>query len=347
MMRAKRILIIQTAFLGDVVLTLPLAQAVKDFFGVSEVDVLVVPRAAGLLANHPALHTVIEYDKRGGDRGVKGFLRIVNMIRSRKYDLCLVPHRSLRSALLAFFGGVPIRVGFNKSAGWFFFNKTVEYRDDLHEVDRNLALLEGVGIERPGRILPRLYPSDADQQQVNDVLSGVVDRQRLIGIAPGTIWNTKRWLKERFAALSAKLAHEGFSVVLVGGKEDEQLCREVQELSSSSRVYNCAGALTPLQSAELIRRCRVLVSNDSAPTHFAVAVGTPVVAIFGATVPAFGFAPIGPYDSVVETRGLECRPCSIHGGDKCPIDTFECMKAITHEKVLDRVHQVLKRIGRQ
>ena len=101
------------------------------------------------------------------------------------------------------------------------------------------------------------------------------------------------------------------------------------------------GELTLLQSGELIRRCRVLIANDSAPMHMAVAVRTPVVAIFGATVPEFGFTPLGEHDVVVQTLGLECRPCAIHGGTSCPIKTFVCMKDIQVADVLDRVNDIL------
>ena len=102
-----------------------------------------------------------------------------------------------------------------------------------------------------------------------------------------------------------------------------------------------AGRLTLLQSAELLRRCRVVVSNDSAPVHLAGGVGAPVIAIFGATSPAFGFAPRGPRDVVVETHGLPCRPCAIHGGDRCPERHFACMEKIHPFQVLEQVRQFL------
>jgi heptosyltransferase-2 len=133
----------------------------------------------------------------------------------------------------------------------------------------------------------------------------------------------------------------GFNVLLVGSREDEELCREICAMTQTNKVVNAAGKLSLLQSAELIRHCRVLISNDSAPMHLAVAVGTPVVAIFGATVPEFGFAPRGPHDIVIETKGLKCRPCSIHGGKKCPIKTFECMMAITPEIVVKKAKSLI------
>jgi len=341
----ERILIIQTAFLGDVVLTLPLVQVVKDFFASSKIDLLVIPRSAEIVRTHPAVENVIVFDKYGMDKGIGGFVRIVSRIRKQRYSLAIVPHRSLRSALIVFLAGIPLRIGFDTSAGRIFYNKTVRYQKDIHESERNLSLLQALGIHHSARQLPKLYPSQEDSKQVDELLRalGIADTKRLIAISPGTIWNTKRWLKERFASLAKLLTDEQFDIVLIGGKEDEALCSEIQSLSSSNKVYNTAGKLSTLQSAELIRRCKLLVSNDSAPMHFAVAVGTPVVSIFGATVPEFGFAPLGRHDVVVETRGLQCRPCSIHGGDECPIKTFECMKNITEERVFRKVTEVLER----
>lgn len=340
-----RILIVQTAFLGDVVLTIPLIQVVRQFFAFSNIDLVVVPRAVDLVRTHPDVHQIIEYDKRGVDRGLAGFLKLLRRIRSQKYSLALVPHRSLRSALLVALAGIPLRIGFDKSAGRWLYSKTVRYRQDLHEIERNISLLEALGIHHHSRELPKLYPTTNDVQRVDKLLFDleVSHPSNMIAIAPGTIWNTKRWLKERYAELAASLAQERYEVILIGGDEDKPLCREIKDLSGSSRVYSAAGMLTTLQSAELLRRCKLLVSNDSAPMHFAVAVGTPVVAIFGATIPEFGFAPYGKHDTVVETLGLSCRPCSIHGGNKCPIKTFECMKAITVEKVQRRVEEILEK----
>jgi heptosyltransferase-2 len=332
----KRIILIQTAFIGDAVLSLPLVQVLKRFHPEAELDVVAVPRSASLFRNHPDLSRVIEYDKRGKDKGVRGFARLVRQLRKNSYDLAIVPHRSIRSALLAALAGIPARIGFDVSAGWFLFTTTVKYRKDIHEIERNLSLLEGLGKTFSGRELPALFPSTGDVEAINEFLrqANLSERDGMIAIAPGTIWNTKRWLKEGFAEVARKLAQRGHPVVLVGGREDDELCSEISTSVKSEKVVSAAGKLTLLESAELVRRCKVLISNDSAPMHIAVAMKTPVVAIFGATVAEFGFAPYGPKDIVVETPGLTCRPCSIHGGNKCPIETFECMRNISPEKVL-------------
>ncbi len=342
-----RILVIQTAFLGDVILTLPLLQTLKDFFKDARIDVVVVPRAADICRNHPAVHEIISYDKRGAAKGLKGIWQLSRFLKDRHYDLAVVPHRSLRSAILAFLARIPLRIGFKRSAGFFLFTKRIRYEKNKHEVERNLSLLAGIGIRELGTVLPRMYPGAEDVAFTSSFLKdmGIDTEAPLAAIAPGTLGNTKRWLKERFAELSSTLNSEGFQVLLIGGREDVGLCREIKELAGSDKTYSTAGDLSLLQSAEAIRRCSIMISNDSAPMHIAVAVGTPVVAIFGATVPAFGFAPYGSHDKVVETRGLSCRPCSIHGGEKCPIKTFECMKNISAEKVFSKVKSVLEETG--
>ncbi len=162
---------------------------------------------------------------------------------------------------------------------------------------------------------------------------------KLIAIAPGSVWNTKRWLPERFAGLADALLSAGMRVAFIGGRDDLALCKEIAAMVRAGDVAIAAGAFSILQSAELIRRCETLVTNDSAPLHLAVAMRTRVVAVFGATVPAFGFDPYGERDRVFETMGLSCRPCSIHGGDVCPIRTFDCMKRISVGDVLEAVRQ--------
>ncbi|MBI3004364.1 MAG: lipopolysaccharide heptosyltransferase II [Ignavibacteriales bacterium] len=341
--RINRILVIQTAFIGDAILTLPLVQVLKKNHPDAEIDVVVVPRSAELFRNHPAITRILEYDKRGQDRGVRGFLQLLRQARESRYDVAVVPHRSLRSALLAAFARIPARIGFTTSAGRFLFTESVKYRKDIHEIDRNLSLLEGVNGKFEGRELPDVFPSQDDVKVIDRFLasSGITDGKKIVALAPGTIWNTKRWLKERFGELSILFVNQGYGVILVGGSEDETLCGEIQKQVGGESIVNACGRLSLLQSAELLRRCRVLVSNDSAPMHLSVAVRTPVIAIFGATVPAFGFAPYGERDVVVETLGLTCRPCSIHGGEKCPIKTFVCMKDITSERVYREAMRIL------
>lgn len=340
--QVRRILILQSAFLGDVVLTLPLLQTVKTRFPEAEVDFLAIPAAENILETHPDITELIIYDKRGRDRGVGSFFRLMRRLRRKRYDLALVPHRSIRSALLTAGAGIPQRVGFDRSAGAFLFHRAIPYPAGVHEINRNLHLLAPFGIDPQQKVLPRLYFDKADAAAIADWrrVNHIGENDSLIAMAPGSVWATKRWLPEEFARLADRLA-EQHRVVLVGGPADSTVIETLQKLASR-KLLNAAGRFTPRQSALFIRDCHLLVSNDSAPMHLAVAVGTPVVAVFGATIPAFGFYPYGDRDRVVEISGLPCRPCGIHGGQECPIGTFECMKGIRAEVVLEEVQAVLK-----
>jgi heptosyltransferase-2 len=342
-----RFLVINTAFIGDIVLALPLVQALRADKPDAHIAMLVIPAAASVLRNHPALDEIIVYDKKGGDRGLRAGFSLARRLKARRFDVALVPHRSLRSALLAWYARIPRRIGFATSVGRALLTDRVGYDATAHEIARNLSLLSPLGIRPPVTELPAVYPGPDDGSAVDSLLARAeahqrdAGRQNLVALAPGSVWNTKRWPQEHFAALGTKLLRDGYDIALVGGPADVEVCRTIASLLDTRRVVNAAGRLTILQSAELIRRCLVLVSNDSAPQHLAVAVRTPVVTLFGATVPAFGFAPAGPHDRALGVPGLSCRPCSIHGGVRCPIATFVCMESLSPDFVHDTVLEVL------
>ncbi len=169
----KSYLVIQTAFIGDAVLTLPLVQVLKKADADASVDVLVIPRTSELFSNHPAIHHVHIIDKRGKDSGLAGLRRFAHLIAEGKYDVALIPHRSIRSALLPWLGRIHSRIGFDRSAGWFLMTQTVRYDPSVHEVERNLSLLRPLGIQWTGKELPSLFPTATDVQKVDDVSRGL------------------------------------------------------------------------------------------------------------------------------------------------------------------------------
>ena len=329
----KRVLILQTAFLGDVVLTTSMAESIIKSHPEWDVDFLTTPESGALLENNPNISKVLTYDKYNSESGLNGFLNIIGTIEAGAYDIALIPHRSIRSAALVRFAGIPRRVGFDKSAGSFLFTDVVKYENKLHEVERNLKLVESLDISVSGAY-PRLYPSQNDLERSEEILksSTKLKNKPIIAIAPGSIWPTKRWPIDRYIDLAEMLVKDGFGVVVVGGEKDKALF----EKTSMDGVEVLTGNTTLLESAALIKNCEALVTNDSAPLHFAVAVDTPVVAIFGATAPKFGFYPFNEDDIVID-RELPCRPCTVHGGMKCPIGTFECMLDIDAKEVFNSV----------
>ncbi|HUI10464.1 MAG TPA: lipopolysaccharide heptosyltransferase II [Bacteroidota bacterium] len=335
----RSILVVQTAFVGDVILTLPLMQALHERFPGAPVTAVTVPSAVDVVASHPAVARVLPYDKRGIDRGIAGLARMAARLRAARFDVALIPHRSLRSALLAALARIPVRIGFDRSAGRLLLTQSVHYAGGDHEILRNLALAAPMGLAPGGMPLPVLHPGEADLRSVDAFLRqlpGGIDRPR-IAVAPGSVWATKRWPEENYAALIRLILEREMPVVLVGGPGDRELCARLARAAGSPLLADASGRFSLTGSAALIARCRALVANDSAPVHMAVAVGVPVIALFGPTVPAFGFAPAGPRDIVVDAGHIDCRPCSIHGGNRCPTGTFDCMRRIAVARVLEEV----------
>jgi len=323
-------LVIQTAFLGDVVLTTPLLEALAQRYG--PVDVVTTPAAAPLLETHPAVRRVIPYDKRAKDRGLGPLLRLARTLRAERYEAAYLPHRSLRTAALAWLARIPKRVGFRD--GWPMLYTEVRQRATTdHEIDRLLTLAAAAGGVRPQR--PSLLLTSSDRTVTEQFLREHAVGEPFVALAPGSIWGSKRW--PHYDAVAERLADRA-AIVVVGGPEDaalgQQVVKAVTDHGGARRAANACGRLTLRQSAEVIRRAAVLVTNDSAPLHFAQAVGTPTVAIFGSTVPAFGFGPRGPHDRVVQLDGLPCRPCSAHGPPRCPLGHHLCMKSLSVEDVL-------------
>ncbi|OLC72886.1 MAG: lipopolysaccharide heptosyltransferase II [Gemmatimonadetes bacterium 13_1_40CM_4_69_8] len=325
-------LVIQTAFLGDVVLTTPLLRALAEQTG--PLDVVTTPAAAPLLETHPAVRRVIPYAKRGADRGWRGLNRLARRLRAEGYASAYLPHRSLRSAAVAWLARIPRRVGFHD--GWrLLYTETRRRPAEGHEVDRLLALAGPA----PGRHhMPNLETTIPDRTRAEGFLREHHVREPLAALAPGSIWGSKRW--PSFAVLAERLAPR-VGIVVVGGAEDEPLGAEITAVvgRAGGRAASACGRLSLRESVEIIRRACVLVTNDSAPLHFAQAVGTPTVALFGPTVPTFGFGPRGPRDRALGVVGLPCRPCSRHGPPVCPLGHHRCMTDLSLEQVLAAIEE--------
>lgn len=329
-------LIIQTSFLGDTVLTTPLIAALG---GQGEVDVVVTPLGASLLQGNPAVRTLITYDKRGRDAGVRGLRRLARQLRGGNYDAVYLAQGSLRSAVLARAARIPRCIGFDSSAGRRLYTEHVHYRRDIHHAERLWRLAAGDDAPSPAAevLRPRLYPSQGDRESVETLLTELSGETPIVAIAPGSIWGTKRW--PHFAALAAQLDDVRFAVI--GSHEDTPLAETIAAVAPD-RVLDATGRLSLLASAELIRRSAVLVANDSAPTHLASGVGTPTLTLFGPTVPDYGFGPLAPRSQALGVDDLPCRPCHPHGPRECPLGHFACMQTLEPSRVAAQVRNLLK-----
>ncbi len=327
-------LVIQTSFLGDTILSTPL---LAELAARGAVDVLVTPMGATVLTGNPSIRRAIVYDKRGADAGIGGLRRVARLLRGERYEAAFLAQGSLRSAVLARAAHVPRRVGFETSAGRAFYTERVPFRRSRHHVERlwRLAAGDEAPLPAPEVLRPRLYPGATERAAVDAALGGAPAGDALVALAPGSIWGTKRW--PHFARLVA--AMPGTRFVVVGSGDERELAAAIVA-AAPDRVLDLTGRLSLLGSAELLRRCAALVSNDSAPTHLASGVGTATLALFGPTVPAFGFGPLAPGSESLGVEGLACRPCHAHGPPECPLGHFRCMRELEPSHVAARLRNL-------
>lgn len=312
-------LVIQTAFIGDVILTTPLIAHLAQH---GEVDVVTTPAGAALLANHPAIRRVVAYDKRL-ERGPGALRDIAMQVRAgSRQAVAYCAQGSMRTAALAAWAGYRERVGFDTSGGRWLYTRRVRHVEAQHHAERLLRLAVGDSTAITADSLrPRLYPGPDDSTAVYALLAGLPTDRPLVALAPGSIWGTKRW--PGYPALATQLSASA-SLVVVGSAEDQPLAAGIAAAVPSA--IDATGRLSLLASAELIRRAALLVTNDSAPQHLASAMGTPTLTIYGPTVPAFGFGPLAAGSQTIGLPDLPCRPCDHHGPPVCPLGHFRCMR---------------------
>ncbi|OGC93779.1 MAG: lipopolysaccharide heptosyltransferase II [candidate division Zixibacteria bacterium RBG_16_53_22] len=324
-----KIAVIQTAFPGDVILASPVFEALKYRERDCLTTAIVRPESASILENNPFVDNILIFDKYGADKGISGLFKVASRLKG--YDRAIVIQRYFRSALIPFLARIPQRIGFHNSAARPLFTSRIEYDRRKHEVKRCLDL---IGENDPdNRFRPRIYIDRQISLKADELLNQKGITYNFAVIAPGSVWATKRYA--HYPALIDLIYDKlDLPVVLVGGPDDNDLAAFVTR-SVAHMPHDLCGQTSLMQSAAIISKARIVFCNDSAPAHMAAALGTPVVAIFGPTVPAFGFSPYSENSAVVDIGHLDCRPCSSHGTRKCPRGHFKCMNELSPEKVLE------------
>ncbi|MFC1629526.1 glycosyltransferase family 9 protein [Gemmatimonadota bacterium] len=341
------VVIIQTAFPGDVILTAGLLQSVKEQWPDLPLAIVVRPDCESIARMMDPEVEVIIYDKRGADQGLPGIRKVARVIADGPWESAIIPHRSSRSAILARLAGLDPRIGFAVGGRSLLHTVRVSYRRGIHEVERNHDLLltlashSGSGSD-PIRVLPRLILTPEGKEEAGSIfekLGRPLEPPPFIVLAPGSVWPTKRWLFDHWVTLAEWYAQAGLSVVWIGGDDDRDSCDQMATASGTGIL--AAGELSWPGTAALLSQAHVLVANDSAPVHLAGSVGCPTVALFGPTVPGFGFSPIGKGSVSMGVR-LGCRPCRLHGGRRCPEGHFRCMTDLLPARVLNASVEVIR-----
>lgn len=322
----KRILIIQTAFLGDVVLATGLIEKLNHFYPETEIDFLVRKGNESVLEGHPTINELLIFNK---SEKITSLLATIKYIRSKNYDLVVNLQRFLSSGIIAAFSKGKSIVGFDKNPMAFLYHQkmphVIDNKGTNHEVDRNHALIAQYTDNVPAK--PKLYPSIVQFKKVAELKT-----EPYLTVAPASIWFTKQWPEVKWIELLDVLKE--YQVFLLGAPSDTNLCERIKEKTMNKSVVNLAGKLKPLESVALMRDAVMNYVNDSAPLHFASAVNAPTTAIFNSTVPEFGFGPLSDKSLVVQTsEELNCRPCGLHGFKECPEGHFKCANEIMINQV--------------
>ena len=342
--KVNTIAIFQTSFIGDSVLTTPLIRKTAKLFPEAKIVVITRPQTEDIFRPMKEVSQIILNDKKGWNK-IAGVWKTANAIRATKADILLVPHRSFRSALIAWLSRVPVRIGFTSSEGRFFYTKTVPFSWMIHDAERNLSLLQGVVKEQfTAEKLDMDYASSAEENVERLMKDFNLEGKTLVGIHAGSAWPTKCWPMEYYVKLISRLQTElGVQAVLVGGgKKDTDLGEKICQLSIGHAASLC-GKTSLADLMALMQHLKLFITNDSGPMHIATAFGVPTLAIFGPTTRELGFFPYGDGHRVMEVQDLPCRPCALHGGKKCPEGHFKCMRNILPDDVFNVAKEMLEK----
>ena len=330
----KKILVIQTAFIGDVVLATALIENLHQQWPDVKMDILVRKGNESLFESHPFLNQVLVWDKKNNK--YHHWVGLLFKIRSNHYDVVINAQRFAATGAWTALSGAKIKIGFDKNPFSFLFTHAVVHQfseKGQHEIDRNHQLLSSLFVTKVA--MPKLYPTASDELAVSSY-----QQTPYLCIAPASVWFTKQFSIEKWVDLINELPFKG-PIYLIGGPGDKLLCDQILQKINRKSVVNLAGRLSFLASAALQKKAVMNYVNDSAPMHFASAVNAPVIAVYCSTLPDFGFGPLSDNSFIVQTdESLICRPCGIHGKKQCPLKHFDCAKTIKMDQLIAPLLQV-------
>jgi heptosyltransferase-2 len=335
-----KFLVIQTAFIGDAILTLPMIEKLKEKFPSEEIDVLCIPSTQEIFSASPFVSGVLVLDKRGKHKSILQMYKFANQIKDKKYSKIFSPHRSFRTSLLVTQSGVKDTYGFSTSSMFHVYKHVVDYEFESHEVQRNLKLIGFDYSSDSWRIIPKLTISELARSKVLDFLSYLKPKRDFIAIAPGSIWKTKRYPEKYFREIINYFINRSYNIIVIGSEADKEMCERIAGSNGSSLV-SAAGKFSIIESIELLRNVKLLVTNDSAPTHMGVCADIPVLTIYTSTIPGFGFYPYNKKSSYISYDNLKCKPCGIHGYEFCPIKTFDCGEKLVPQNIITKMEDIL------
>ncbi|MDF2635485.1 MAG: rfaQ 3 [Pelosinus sp.] len=330
----KKILVINLAFIGDVILATPVTRGLRETYPQATIDMLVIPAAAPIAELNPYIDHVTVYDKRVKHKNMTTLWSLIKELRTKKYDLTISTNFALRNAMVAWSTGAPYRVGYDaQHANWFLTHVASAVRTLYrHEAENQLDVLSPLGIKVEDTSL-QLKVREEDTNYLQTVLKRTPGK-KLVVICPAGSYQRKSWITEGYAQFLQEVSQVA-DCCLIGGKAEINLLEEINALSGNvAQVF--AGNLTLGQVAALLVRADLLLSVDTGPLHIGQAVSTPTLGLFGPTDPGI-WGPRGSKDCIIY-RPVDCSPC--WGKGECR--EHRCMANILPEEVIGLAMTMLK-----
>lgn len=326
----KKYLVIQTASIGDVILSTSVAEKLRATDPSCQIDFLIKKGNEGVFYGNMEINEVYVWDKKKDK--YKNLLAIIFQIQNEKYNAVFNLQRFFSTGIITLFSGAKKTYGFKKNPLSLFFSKAFphEYKDHWHEIDRNHQLIKHLTDAKPAR--PKLYPTKKDFAKMS-----IHKTKPYITITPASLWYTKQYPFEKWMEF-LKALPSYLHVYFLGGPADTALCHQLIRESGYVNAMNFAGKLTFVESAALMRDALMNFVNDSAAQHIASSVNAKTTTLYCSTVSNFGFGPLSDDALIIETQeALKCRPCGIHGHKTCPEQHFKCGLNIDTQQLLNRI----------
>jgi heptosyltransferase-2 len=336
----KKLLVIQTAFIGDAVLTLPFLQMLKEENKDFLIDVVTTSKTASLFEAVSTINKVYILDKADKHKSIFSLVKFGKELNNNNYSIIYSPHRSLRSALLTLFTNVRETYGFDNSEFPYVFKNLVEYKYDSHEIERLFAFLDNGNEYNFKSVKAELNYSEEVKTNISDIFNKFDKTKIKVVFAPGTEWFTKQYPVEHFIEVIKKCKAKEYECILIGSDKEKELCEEIIRNIPSNSINLC-GKLSIIETIYLLKKIDLLITNDSAPTHFGMIADIPVLTIYCSTISKFGFYPYNERSKYLSYDELDCKPCGIHGHKSCPEKHFNCGKKLLPQKVFDVIEEIL------
>jgi heptosyltransferase-2 len=329
-----KILVLRFSSIGDIVLTTPVIRCLKKQIPNCEIHFAVKSTYSIIVESNPYIDKVIV---------LRDYIEeVIDIAKREKYDYIIDLHHNIRTMQIKkALKKVPAK-SFHKLniQKWLLTNFKINNMPSLHIVDRYMKTIEHLNVKNDGQGLDYFIP-ELDKVKDNDIPT--VHLAGYIGLVIGAAHKTKQWPIDKLKELCSKINHP---IILMGGKEDYLTGKEIADLDTY-KIYNACGKFTLNESADLVRRSKFIITNDTGLMHIAAAFKKPIISIWGNTVPSFGMTPYygnqNIKSAIIENKNLRCRPCSKIGYDACPKKHFKCMNEITVEEVLATVNNFLGR----